>query len=609
VALLAVLVAELGLIAACTPPNLPPPIAPSGASSVPSTPPGAGTIVVGMDGSSGPISGFNPHAIADFSRATQAVASLVLPSVFVVQPDGSSIPDPDVVDSATITSLDPFTVTYTLDGKASWSDGTPITAEDFSYLRDQLVAQPATVDPAGYRLISQIRSRDAGKTVDVEFAAEFADWPTLFSPLLPSHIMKDFPGGWGAALTSDIPVSGNRYKMNSYDRVTGQVLLARNDKYWGTPPGPAAVVLRLGDPTDLIAAFSRGDVQALWLEPDADTVASVEESIPADRRTTVPLPATTQLIFNTTTGPTSSADLRAAIAAGISPAIVRTDLSGGWVDGAAAVTSQVRLPAQGAEPDTSTGPGAVTADPIAAQGALTAAGYLRNGLYATRNGEVLRLTLGYPTGNPRVAAAARTIQRQLGSSGIEVDLLADNAPSLLETRVAAGTLDLALVAVPRDSKDAAAAASSFGCPRPGTTTGGEPDDPLVPPTSSSTPPTTPATSVSGRAGGTPPAVVGDTGGTADTSADTGAATEPLRTGNLSGYCNAATQKILVDAITGQSGVEAADPGLWANLPVLPLAELSTVFAVSPGLSAVLDGPHDGWLWTGPLAGLPDWPVG
>jgi len=617
-------------VAACTPPNLPPPIAPSGATSVPGTPPGAGTIVVGMDGSSGPISGFNPHAIADFSQATQAVASLVLPSAFVVQPDGSTAPDPDVVDSARVTSQDPFTVTYTLDRKASWSDGTPITAEDFSYLRDQLVAQPATVDPAGYRLIRQIRSRDAGKTVEVEFAAEFADWQTLFSPLLPSHIMKDFPGGWGAALNADIPVSGNRYKMSSYDPVTGQVLLARNDKYWGTPPGPAAVVLRLGDPTDLIAAFSRGDVQALWLEPDADTVASVEESIPAERRTTVPLPATTQLIFNTTTGPTASADLRAAIAAGVSPAIVGTDLSGGWVDGAAAVTSQVRLPAQGVDSDASTSTGAVNADATVAQDKLTAAGYLRNGLYATRNGEVLRLTLGYPTGNPRVATAARTIQRQLGLIGIEVDLLADNAPNLLENRVAAGSLDLALVALPRGSKDAVAAASAFGCPRPGTTTGGEPDDPLVP---STTGPTTgpatgptagltagptaeggnsplatqsaPVTQESSTADSTPPTDIGDTAGGADSAAPT----EPLRTGNLSGYCTAATQRILVEAITGQSAVDGADPGLWSNLPVLPLAELSTVFAVSPELASVLDGAHNGWLWTGPLEGLPDWPVG
>ncbi len=601
----------LAVVAGCTPPGLPEPIAPSGASSVPRNPPGAGTIVIGMDGSSGPINGFNPHAIADFSRATQAVASLVLPSTFVVQPDGSTATDPDLVDSAEITSQDPFTVTYTLDRKASWSDGTPITADDFSYLRDQLVAQPATVDPAGYRLIRAIRSRDAGKTVEVEFATEFADWPTLFSPLLPSHIMKDFPGGWGAALNADIPVSGNRYKMSSYDPVTGQILLARNDKYWGTPPGPATVVLRLGDPTDLIAAFSRGDVQALWLDPEGDTLATVQESIPQERRTVVPLPASTQLIFNTTSGPTASANLRAAIAAGISPATVGTALSGGWVDGAAAVTSQVRLPAQPAGAVGPTSPGTVTADATVAGERLAAAGYLPGGLYATKDGEVLRLTLGYPSGNRRVAAAARTIQRQLGLVGIEVDLLADNAASLLETRVATGTIDLALVSVPRGPKDAVAAASAFGCPRPGTTTAGEPDDPLVTgsaaaPASQSDTDTqagTPTTDTAAPGTATP----GDTADSGGTTGPSGT-TAPLRTGNLSGYCTAATQKLLVDAITGQSGVEAADPGLWSNLPVLPLAELSTVFAVSPALDSVLDGPHDGWLWTGPLQGLPDWPA-
>ena len=99
--------------------------------------------------------------------------------------------------------------------------------------------------------------------------------------------MKDFPGGWGAALGADIPVSANRYKMNSYDPVTGQISLARNDKYWGTPPQPAAVVLRLGDPADLLAAFSRGDVQALWFAPtgaDGDGIAGSGARRPAHRR-------------------------------------------------------------------------------------------------------------------------------------------------------------------------------------------------------------------------------------------------------------------------------------------------------------------------------------
>jgi ABC-type transport system substrate-binding protein len=233
--------AVLLLIGACTPPGLPDPITPTGLTSVPTSPPAAGTVVIGLDGRAGRLTGFNPYAIADFSPAAQAAASLVLPSTFVVAADGSLTADPDVIDSAEVTTQDPFTVTYTVDRKASWSDGTPVAAEDFSYLREQLLTAPGTVDPAGYRLISDIRSRDAGKTVEVEFSEPFPDWRTLFSPLLPSHLVKDFPGGWGAAFNADIPVSANKYRMNSYDPITGQISLSRNDKYWGTPPQPATV--------------------------------------------------------------------------------------------------------------------------------------------------------------------------------------------------------------------------------------------------------------------------------------------------------------------------------------------------------------------------------
>ena len=62
------------------------------------------------------------------------------------------------------------------------------------------------------------------------------------------------------------------------------------------------------------------------------------------------------------------------------------------------------------------------------------------------------------------------------------------------------------------------------------------------------------------------------------------------------------------AITGAGPVAAADPGLWAALPVLPLIQPSSIFAVSDALRSVLDTPHDGWAWTGPLSGLSGWPV-
>ena len=600
------------LLTACTPPGLPGPITPSGVSSVPTSPPAAGTIVIGLDGTAGRIAGFNPYSIADFSPASQAAASLVLPSAFVVAADGTVVPDLDVIDKAEVTTQDPFTVTYTLDRKASWSDGTPITAEDFSYLRDQLVVQPGTVNPAGYQLISAIRSRDAGKLVEVEFSEPFPDWPTLFSPLLPSHLMKDFPGGWGAALGADLPLSANRFKMNSYDPVTGQISLARNDKYWGTPPQPAAVVLRLGDPADLIAAYSRGDVQALWFSPDGATATSLQDTVPADLRTIVPVPTSVQLIFNTTSGLTAIQSIRSAIAAGISQSVVAADLTGGWSDGGTTVTSQVRLPATGDGGDADARSPVVTGEQ-AASSALAGAGFVRNGLYVSRDGEVLRLTLGFPAGDQRLASAARTIQRQLGGIGIEIDLLPDATRNLVETRIAAGTMDLALLAVPRGYADAVSAASAFGCPTDSVlgigstvTTDATPTDDTA--TDRNSTERNEATDTGDGTAGSEPADAPSTSATAATPDVADDSTPDVRTGNLSGYCRASTQRILLDSIVGREAVSAADPPLWADLPVLPLIQPSGVFAVAEPLRTVLAGSHEGWMWSGPLSGLSGWPV-
>ena len=594
--LLGVALAGLLTVTGCTPPGLPPPITPSGPPATPGAPPAAGTVIVGLDGSSGPIPGFNPYSIADFTPGSQAAASLVLPSTFVIAADGTQQLDTDVVDAAEVTSTEPFVVTYTLDREASWSDGTPVTAEDFGYLRDQLLVQPGTVKPAGYRLIDQIRSRNAGKTVEVQFSQPFPDWPTLFSPLLPSHLMKDFPGGWGAALTAEIPISANHYRMTSYDPVTGQIALARNDKYWASQPGPAAVVLRLGDPPDLLAAFVRGDVQALWFAPDGAMAGALEEAVPQDRRVTVPTGASVQLVFNAAGGPTADREMRTAIAAGINQAAVSIDLTDGWLAGGRAVTSQVQLPSQVSPEPVSSEPGRppiATGDPAVAQAALTAAGYTRSGLYATRDGQVLRMTLGYPSGDPRLTAAAGTIQRQLGSIGIEVDLLPDSAPDLVDVRIATGTVDLALISVPRGISDAASAASQFGCPVDTTPSPEPPPEPsLIPespvPSTSAAVPTTPV-----DPGAVDPA--------------TGEAAAP-RTGNLSGYCEPAVQLNLAAAVSGGVPVDVVDGRLWKDLPVFPLLQQSSVFAVSESLRSVLDAPHQGWAWTGPLSGLSGWPV-
>ena len=535
------------LTAACTPPGLPAPIAPAASSAGGSVLPAEPAVTIGVDGT---VDGFNPHTIADYSPADEAVAQLVLPSVSTVNADGVVELNSDVVTKAAVTSTDPFIVTYTLDRNAAWSDGTPITAEDFSYLRDQMLVQPGTVDPAGYRLISGIVSRDAGKTVQVTFVHAVPDWKSLFSPLLPSHILKDSPGGWTEGLANGLPVSGNRYKMQTYDTVTGEITLVRNDKYWGDAPGPSTAILRIGTSSALIAALKRGDLQAVLLRPDETDEGILTAQVPADLRAVVPLPGTVQLIFNTVAGATSDLDVRRAIASGLDLPALRTVLDGGDAAIAQVPSSLVSLDAKNTP---------YAANVNAALADLTTAGYHRESLYMAKAGSILRLSLAYSSTDTRIAAAAALVQAQLAAIGVEVDLVRDDRRSVVNSRLALGTADLGMVMVPRGPSDSLSAGSAFGCPLTGSENGGS----------------------SGR--------------------------DPLpRAGNLSGVCTTGIQSLLDQASAG-SVPEGLDSTLAAELPVVQISRPSAIFAVSERFASTVPRSGPGLTFSGPLSHLAAWP--
>jgi ABC-type transport system substrate-binding protein len=545
VRLLAALLIVVGLTGACTPPGLPPPQAPESTTAAPTSATASKTITVGIDGSVG---GFNPYVLQNFSSAARAVASLVLPSVSTVDAAGASVFDNRLVSSATVTGRDPFTVTYQLVRAATWSDGTPVTAEDFQYLQQQMLTAVGTSQSAAYRAVTSIRSLDAGKKVQVAFSSPVRDWPTMFSPLLPAHILKDAPGGFATGLAGGIPVSAGPYRLESVDRVTGLISLVRNDKYWGRQPGPASVVLRIGTAGELVGALERGDVQALLFQPGNSADERLQATVPNDRRVLVPVPASIQLVFNQRSGPTTSLAVRTAVAQALSPEVLDDALTGSRASGTREVFSMVRLPAQPPVADPAAGPAVPMGDADAAEAALRAAGYDTSGLYATRDGVPLRISVGFPSGDQRSANAARAVQSQLGGVGIEVDLLVDTTANVAG-RLTSGELGMALLTVPRGRSDAVTAASSFGC--------GLPDTP--------------------------------------------------GSGNLSGYCTAGTESALAAALAGRGGLAAVDRQLAADIPVIPLGEPVAVFAVSAGLARVAGRAGRGWLWTGPLAGLPDWP--
>src|SRR4029453_4427167 len=141
---------------------------------------------------------FNINTSKDNGTDVRNIITNVYPSVFPTPPDLLPHLDTELMDGAELTAEQPQTVTYRIRGDAVWSDGTPISADDFRYLWEQqngTIKGNDVASTAGYQDIGSVTGSPDGKTVTVRFERPYADWPGLFSDLLPSHYGRQHPGG------------------------------------------------------------------------------------------------------------------------------------------------------------------------------------------------------------------------------------------------------------------------------------------------------------------------------------------------------------------------------------------------------------------------------
>ncbi|RJQ71488.1 ABC transporter family substrate-binding protein [Pseudonocardiaceae bacterium YIM PH 21723] len=549
----------LTLATACT--NAPPPqvVPPEQVPTTTKKPSNLKEITVGMDTAVG---GLNPHRLADNSMGTRALASLVLPSVFRTGPDGVPRLDPAVATSAQVTGSGPFQVTYTLRREATWQDGAPIAAEDFVYLAKVLSAEPGVIDPAGYRLISGIDSRDGGKTVIVNFSQPYPGWRSLFTDLLPAHLLKDAPGGWSGSFNDTYPTSGGQFSLKNIDRERGEIVLERNDRYWDTSAGPDRILLRRSDPAGVVSALRNKDTQlavlrstpatAALLGPLADTVSTV----------TVPAPVTAQLLLRPASPQLTDVRVRNAIAALLDRnALINVGTEGNLAN-AVKADAQFLAPKQpGYGPTIPAGPPA-TPDPAHAAGLLTEAGYQQVAGVWTKAGKPLSLVIAAPAGQEQFKAIADNAQQQLSAAGVPAKVVTPNASELFGTQLvatgdsasdAAAVIDLAVVGAPVSADPATGLASWYGCRTP-----------------------------------------------------IGGGKKELGPPNLARFCDPALQGSFDAALTGaqplSETLSATEAGLWGQWVVIPLFQLSDTLVVRPEMAGVEAGP----LLSGPFAAAAGW---
>ncbi|MCW7941579.1 ABC transporter substrate-binding protein [Streptomyces hygroscopicus] len=239
---------------------------------------------------------------------------VVLPQVFVPQPDFSVALNTDLVTSATQTSTSPQTFVYKINPKASWNDGTPITADDFVYYWRTNNGKDCPPPPAsdasqtkgclpqstaGYDRIKSVTGSDGGRTVTVVMAKPFSDWKQLFGagyPLFPAHVAEKLSGataGDAAHMTAAQMTQGwqyfqktppskyataGPYKMQDWTD-NDHATYVPDPKWWGVhkPTLQRLVFKVITDATQEPTALRNNEVQGIYPQPEVDLVNQIKD--------------------------------------------------------------------------------------------------------------------------------------------------------------------------------------------------------------------------------------------------------------------------------------------------------------------------------------------
>ena len=131
-----------------------------------------------------------------------------------------------------IVRTSPLTVSFRFKDSAVWSDGRPVTGEDFRATWQVFVnPQNNVISRAGWEEIRSVRAR--GKNVTVVFKTRYADWEGLVSPgVYPAHIIRG--KNMNDMFLNSIPVSSGPWRFQSWQKGV-QLTVVKNNRFRAGP--------------------------------------------------------------------------------------------------------------------------------------------------------------------------------------------------------------------------------------------------------------------------------------------------------------------------------------------------------------------------------------
>ncbi len=392
-------------------------------------------------------SNYNGNQTSGAGSDEDAILSAMMPELFTFNAAGQPVLNTNYLRSATITSTNPMVVTYEINPKATWNNGSPIVAADFQAQWQALNGTNSAYQAAGTTGYSDVASVTQGsnpRQVVVTFAKPFADWRGLFSPLYPASLNStpaEFNQGW---LTGTMTSAGP-FMFQGFDPTAQTVTIVRDPKWWGPAPVLGSIVFHnySGDPNAELTALQKGQIDFASINADANQLKSAR----AIKNTAVRSAAGTKFRQLTMNGgpssPLSDLRVRQAVALAINRAQIAKNLLSPLSVADQDLNNHIYLANEEGYQDN--GSSYDTLDTTKAGDLLTQAGWkLVKGVRTNTDGQPLSLRLVIPQGVPQATQESSLIKTMLHAVGIPVLVLSESNSTFFQNYIFTGDFDLTL---------------------------------------------------------------------------------------------------------------------------------------------------------------------
>ncbi|MFI6167863.1 ABC transporter family substrate-binding protein [Nocardia sp. NPDC051052] len=371
---------------------------------------------------------------------TAALLRPIMPRAFRTNAAAGLSVNTDFFTDVQLTKADPQQVTYTINPKAVWSDGTPISWEDIQAQANALSGADKSFLIAinnGFDRVEKVERGVDDRQAIITFKKHYADWRGQFAGnafLYPKSVTGTAEA-FNKSQLQGITTTAGPFLVQSVDRAQGRVVLGHNPKWWGDKPKLDTLTFSVLANEALLPALQNNEIDAVGLASRDELKTAKNTPGVAIRR--APGNSWSHFTFNGAPGSLlADAGVRVAISKAIDRQAIATATQNGLVENPKPLNNHIYLNGQEGYQDNS-----LPFDPAAAAKELDALGWKLNGDVREKDGRKLEIRDVMYNQDVWVQIA-QIIQQNLAQIGVKLNIETKPGAGLFTDVMQPGNFDV-----------------------------------------------------------------------------------------------------------------------------------------------------------------------